>query len=66
MTAPDARLLRVPEVCRRLGCSRTTLFRIAKAGRLRPVRLSSKLVGYLESDVCAFLSAHTEPPKAAA
>ena len=45
-------ILRVQEVSRRVGLSRTTLWRLAKRGEFPQARkLTAKTIGWLESDV---------------
>jgi hypothetical protein len=45
-------MVRVGEICRRLGCCRTTLYQsFIKPGRLKMYALGVRTVGALESDV---------------
>lgn len=45
-------ILRVQEVSRRVGLSRTTLWRLGKRGEFPQARkLTAKTIGWLESDV---------------
>ena len=53
-SAPD-RLLTVQEVCERLTCSRTALWRLGKNGTLRPVAFLGRPTRYRESDVSKLL-----------
>jgi excisionase family DNA binding protein len=46
----------VPEVCEQLRLSRTTLWRLARAGELPTVKLGGS-VRVLESDLLAFVAA---------
>jgi predicted DNA-binding transcriptional regulator AlpA len=47
-----ARMLRIGEVCRRLGCCRSTLYaNYIRPGRLRMYALGTRTVGALEADV---------------
>jgi excisionase family DNA binding protein len=55
------RCIRVPEVCERLGISRTSLWKLTKAGELTPTRFGGILT-FRESVLAAFLEAHTKPP----
>ena len=65
--APAARVLSIKVVADRLGCSRTTLWREIKAKRfVRPLRISPGRVGFLESDVNAFLAERAQDRAAAA
>jgi prophage regulatory protein len=51
------RIIRVPEVCNRIGTSRTHLHRLINAGKFpSPVKLSEKLIGFYEHDVEAYLN----------
>ena len=46
------RILRTPEVLRRVNVSRTTLWRMWTKGEFpRPMRLSAGLVGWIEAEV---------------
>lgn len=52
------RALRVPEVKRRTGLSRTTIWRLVRAKEFpRPHRLSRNAVGWYEDDVDRWLAA---------
>lgn len=51
-------VLPLPEVCRRTGLSVATIYRYMKAGKFpRSVRRGWSNVGWLESDVDAFIRA---------
>jgi prophage regulatory protein len=57
---PD-RFLRSPEVTRRVGLSRTSIWRAEKAGRFPPRRvIGGGIVGWLESEVQAWIE--SRPP----
>lgn len=46
------RVLRIADVCDRVGLSSTTVWRLQRAGRFPPpVRLTDQAVGWRESDV---------------
>ncbi len=50
------RILRLPEVMARTGLSRTTIYRWRLAGRFpQPVRLGTRNVGWIESEIEAWL-----------
>ncbi len=51
------RVIRVPELLTILGISRATLWRLTREAEdfPRPIRVSRAAVGYLESDVRAYL-----------
>jgi len=52
------RIIRVPEVCNRIGTSRTHLHRLINAGKFpSPVKLSEKLIGFYEHEVEEYLKA---------
>jgi|TARA_R110000868_G_scaffold205446_3_gene454008 excisionase family DNA binding protein len=51
----DFNVLRITEVCLRMSISRTTVWRIIKSGKLKTVKLSTRAVGVLESDLIAYL-----------
>jgi predicted DNA-binding transcriptional regulator AlpA len=54
-------MLRIGEICRRLGCCRTTLYQsFIKPGRLKMYALGVRTVGCLESDVEALIRAMTD------
>ena len=51
-------ILRLPEVERRTGLRRPTIYRRANAGTFpKPVRLGPNSTGWLESEIDAFLAA---------
>ena len=55
-TSPT-RIIRVPEVCDRVGVSRTHIWRLINAGKFpAPVKLSEKLIGFYEHDIEAYLN----------
>lgn len=41
-SALDPLLHRIPDACRRIGVSRTTLYELIKAGEVRPVKIGSR------------------------
>src|SRR4051812_18635871 len=46
------KILRLPEVRERLGVGRTTLYeRFVRTGRLRPVQIGPRAIGFVECDV---------------
>lgn len=54
--AHPTRLIRLPEVLRRLGVGRTLLYQLVSEGRLpRPVKITPRLSAWLEADVEAFI-----------
>ncbi len=58
---PGDRLLRVPEVCKRTGLSRTTLWRLERAGEFpRRRQISTQTVGWLVSDVVEWIKSRRE------
>lgn len=51
-------LLRLPEVCRRTGLSRSEIYRRVCAGRFpAPVKLGERASAWPENDVAAFVTA---------
>ena len=51
-------IIKLPEVCRRVGLTRSPIYAGIKAGTFpRPVKLGIRAVGWLESEVDAWLSA---------
>ena len=59
-TGKPARILRWPEVEARTGLSRSTIYRWRRAGRFPPaVVMGARTVGWIESDVDAWIRART-------
>ena len=55
-------ILRTDAVCQQLGISRSTLFRLRERGDFPPaIRLGANSVGWLASDVQAWLESRREP-----
>ena len=55
-TNPPIRILRLPEVVARTGLSRSTIYVRLEQGRFpRPVSLGSRAVGWIESEIDAWL-----------
>jgi len=49
-------ILRLPAVIQRTGLSRSTIYTLIKGGRLKPpISLGARAVGWLSSDVDAFI-----------
>lgn len=60
-SAPPDRLLRTPEVCERVGVGRTTLWRWEAEERFpRRRQVGGNVVGYLESEVNAWIASRPE------
>ena len=62
-TTPNttARILRLPEVKRRTGLSRTTIYVRIKAGAFpKHISLGARSVGWLESEIEAWIAARVE------
>lgn len=56
MAAKNMRLLRLAAVQERTGLGRDSVYRLAKAGKFpRPVKISERASGWLESEVDAFI-----------
>lgn len=50
------RLIRVPEVLRRIGLSRTTMYELIKEGRFPDkITISSRSVAFVESEIDAWI-----------
>ena len=59
-TSPPARILRFPEVVARTGLSRSTIYRLRRAGRFpQPVVLGARAVGWLESVIDEWIRGRT-------
>ena len=55
-TTSDVRLLRLPDVLRRVGLSRSTVYQLAASGRFpAPVRLSPRTSAWRSDDVQAWI-----------
>lgn len=49
-------ILRLPEVRKRTGLSKSTIYNLIKMGELNPpIRLGTRAVGWLESDITHFI-----------
>lgn len=56
----EKRLMRMPEVCHRIGTSRSTLYKmLGQGGFPTPKRLGGRTVAWLESDVDAWIDSRT-------
>jgi predicted DNA-binding transcriptional regulator AlpA len=55
ISAPD-RILRVPETASALGISKSSVWRFAKMGKLKPVKVSERVTGFRLSDVQALIA----------
>ncbi len=54
--ADNIRLLRIHQVCDRTGLSRSTVYELVSAHELpKPIRISARSVGWLESEIEAFI-----------
>jgi prophage regulatory protein len=52
----QVRAIRTQQVIQTTGLGRTTIFRAVKEGRFpKPIKLSERAIGWLESDVRAWL-----------
>lgn len=64
--AEPARILRYPEVFKRTGYHRTSLFKMERAGKFpKRIPLGPKSVGWLESEVDAWIAARINARDAA-
>ena len=48
-------ILRLPEVIKRLGIKKTTIYKLTKAGELKSVPISARCVGWPASNVNAYI-----------
>jgi excisionase family DNA binding protein len=51
----EDRLLRQKEVAALLGVSKATIVKMGKSGRLHPINITSRAVGYRMSDIKRFI-----------
>jgi prophage regulatory protein len=52
METPELRILRAPEVLKRVGLSRSTVWRLERKNQFpQRVRLTDRVVGWIEADV---------------
>ncbi|GAA3923787.1 hypothetical protein GCM10022229_17140 [Luteimonas lutimaris] len=59
----NVNLLRMPELTRRLGIARSTVYKMMKErGFPRPVKLTGRAVAWREVDVVAYVDKHTPNP----
>ncbi len=66
MTQFSMRLLRRPAVETTTGLSRSTIYQHMQAGTFpKPIRLGAKAVGWLESEIIAWIKARTDERDAA-
>lgn len=62
--APAAQLLRLPAVKQLLGLSKSSLYRLVKAGEFpAPVQLTARTVAWRAADVGAWVSSRTSTRK---
>ncbi len=60
MTLDDLRLMRIEQVLRACGPSKSTLYKMMAQGKFpRPVRISDRIVGWRQSDIMAWLAERT-------
>jgi prophage regulatory protein len=58
-------LIRMPEVLKRVGVSRTTLYQmLAKGAFVQPVRISERAIGFRSDEVDAWFEALVKAPRA--
>ena len=51
----DERFIRLPELQRRLGLSRSSIYRLERDGKLKRCRISAKAVGWTQSSIDQFV-----------
>lgn len=57
---------RLPDVLRRIGVSRSTLYQLIKCGQFKPpISLGARAVGWLESDVSDYIEARVKASRKA-
>lgn len=54
---PDGAIIRLPTLKAVLSVSAGTIWRLARAGTLKPIKLSSRVTGWRVGDVRAYLTA---------
>lgn len=58
----NLKIIRVKELCRLISVSPTTLWRMEKRGELPPrIKISTRAVGWRESDIEEWLESRSEP-----
>ena len=66
MNQPE-RLLRVTEVCSRVGVSRATVYKFVAAGHIKPpVKIGLRASGFPESEICEFIAERIRAGRTAA
>ena len=54
-------ILRLPQVLKRTGLGRSTTYQLIKDGKFpAPISLSARAVGWLDTDVAAFIQARID------
>ena len=58
------RILRIPEVSRATGLSRSTIFRLVQAGSFPPsVKLTARTIGWYSTDIETWIAAQAATSK---
>lgn len=66
METPE-KLLRVSEVCSRIGVSRATIYKFVAAGRIPPpIKIGTRASGFPESEINAFIAERISASRMAA
>lgn len=64
-TANEARILRLKQAKERTGLSRSTLYALIKEGKFpTPIALGARAVGWLSSDIDAWIEARVKASRA--
>lgn len=64
-SSDELRIIRLKELMRRLGLSRSSIYTLIRDGQLNaPISLSARAVGWLESDISSFIAARVKASRA--
>lgn len=64
MTQENTRLLRVNQVCKLLAISKTTIYRLIKAKKLKaPIRIADRAVAFKSKDIEEYINSKSEATK---
>ncbi len=55
-------ILRLPAVIARTGLQRSSIYLRIKQGELRPVRIGTRAIGFLESEIDAWVASRERVP----
>jgi prophage regulatory protein len=64
MNQENTRLLRVSQVCKLLAISKTTIYRLIKAKKLKaPIKISDRAVAFKSKDIEEYINSKSETNK---